>query len=107
MTIPTTSPAKTRLRLRFSLRALLVFITLVACGPGWIGLHLARRYREDAAIDHLKQAGSISTYWASLYDQPSITALNPEMPDWPRPKTGVVNWLRNLDLFRTVVMFSC
>jgi hypothetical protein len=32
--------------------------------------------------------------------------LNPEKPIWPRGKPGYVRRVRNLDLFRTVVMFS-
>jgi hypothetical protein len=104
-TVSETQP-KTRRRLRFSLRAIFVLITLVACVAAWAGMQIARRHREEAAIKHLVKGATTSTYWASLFDQPASADLNPLMPLWPRRKTGLINRLRNLDMFQTVVMFS-
>ena len=106
--IPTLAPplAKRRRWRQFSLRAFLIFVAIVACIAAWVGMQITRRQSEGAAIEHLTKGGSTSTYWTSRFDQPPTSDLNLANTVWPRGKSGIVNRLRNIDMFRTVVLFA-
>jgi len=90
---------------RFSLRAFFVLITLVACVTGLIGTQMARHRRETNAIDHLKH-GNHTICWASVFDRLTPEEINPLMPRVYIRKPGPLAGLRNLEMFRTVVVYS-
>ena len=106
MTVADATQPKSRRWLRFNLRALFVLITLVACVAAWLGMQIARHHREEVAIAHLIHGGTTSMYWASRFDQPASSELNPLMPMLQVAKTDWADRLRNLEMFRTVIMFQ-
>lgn len=99
-------PTRRRRWWQFSLRAFLLFITFAACVAGWIGIQMVRHKEEEAAIEHLVKGGSTSTYWASRFKQPPTAHLNPAKTTYPGYEAGVLNKLREGQMFRTVVMFA-
>lgn len=95
--------------LRFGLRAFFVFVTLVACAAAWIGSQMARRHQEQAAIATLTGRngdGTTTTVLDSRFDKLSASVINPLNPPWQGNPAGLWKKLRNLDMFRRVVMFS-
>jgi hypothetical protein len=101
-----------RRSLRFGLRAAFVFVTLVACGVGWLGTRVYRCRQEEAAIARLSTSHD-GRGISALYSNPFKSAKNgvfgePGMPEAFFP--GGPKWLTSLldgDIFRAVVTFGC
>ena len=104
VTLPSTSPRKRWLQ--FGLRAFLLFVGIVSCCSGWVGLQISRKQRETAVIEQLAKGGNADTYWASIFHQPSTMVLNPASGIRPLGGPGFINRIRNAPLFQTVVLFA-
>jgi len=103
--VPNTDPAAvpdaakpTRARrhwFRFSLRTLLVVVTLAGCGLGWLGIKVREARRQQANVESLLKLGCTVEYDYE-YD--------PDYPASDTPPPGP-SWLRGLlgdDFFRSV-----
>jgi hypothetical protein len=89
---------------QYSLRLLLVFVTLVACAAAWLGMHVRRCRREEVA----------TRYLASLNAQVNVGYGSPFRDDntWGGEAffQGGPAWLTKLlgvDIYRTVTGLNC
>jgi Leucine-rich repeat (LRR) protein len=97
---PTTPPRSKRRWWRFSLRTLLIFVTLFCVSVGWFLLRLHRAERQRIAVANLKEAHFGVHYdWELNYDVTGNQAPELAGPGWLR------NWLGN-DFFDDVVDVS-
>ena len=94
---PTVSPRGKRRWWRFSLRTLLVFVTLFCVFVGWFVSRLHKAERQRFAVEKLKESSFEVGYdWA----------LNPEGSEDFKPQRPAPTWLRNRlgdDFFDAVV----
>jgi hypothetical protein len=82
---------------RFSLRTLLVFVTIASAGFGWIGMQVRKVHRQRVAVEAIKKMGGCLFYdyeVAAFLDDippkdPSIRpAAIPPGPEWLRKVVG-------------------
>ena len=81
---------------QYSLRTLLLFMTLVACGFGWLGVKVQKARRQKAAVEALVKLGA----WVQFDYGCDANGDDQGAPDIPGPE-----WLRSIvgdDYFRTV-----
>jgi hypothetical protein len=100
-------PVRSRARRRwwqYSLRLLLVFVTLFACATAWLGMHVRRCQREER----------VTRYLANLNAQVNVGYGSPFRDDntWEGEAffQGGPAWLRKLlgvDIYRTVTCLNC
>ena len=96
--------------LRFGLRTFLLFVTLVACAAGWIGVQVKRCHEEQQAIARLTASaagGHLQILYGSRFrDVESGVTGEPGFPD--ALFHGGPAWLTRLlsvDIFRAAVNF--
>lgn len=89
-----TTPRPERRRLQFSLRTLLIFVTLVCITMSWLGVKLARVMRQREAVAAIEARGGYVTY---DYEVDALPA------EWTAP-----TWLRGLfdDVYVSHVILS-
>jgi len=96
------TPAKMpRRRLyQFSLRALLIFVTLAGCGFGWLGWRIREAREQQAAVAAIQKLGGYVTYDYQIpYSGTYELRTEPRAPVWLRAVLGD-------DFFRTVKAVS-
>ena len=86
MTEPTTAPTAARPRRRrwfsFSLRSLIVFVTLAAIGIGWVASERAQSRRELEIAERLEGDGAADVWFAGPSDAVGSPFDPPEKESW-------------------------
>jgi hypothetical protein len=99
-TLPTYQPAKPKHRLRwhqFSLRSLLIFVTLVAVACSWFAVKKEQAKKQRLAVEEIKKQGGSVMYGfcKRRSSQPCQLVLQPD-GHWRKeqyPESYVRNWL--------------
>ena len=98
MTTADPSPPRVRRRwYQFSLRTLLIFVTIVGCGLGWFGIKVQQAIKQKAAVDVILKSGGMVAYDYQLDESGTI---------WQDKEPSGPPWLRSLlkaDLFANVI----
>jgi hypothetical protein len=89
-------PKSCRRWFSFSLRTLLIFVTLAGCGLGWLGFKIQEGRRQQAAVEAIEKLGCDVGY-DYQFDSQGGSVFNPTLPG--------PAWLHSLlgdDFFRNV-----
>src|SRR5262245_36066521 len=78
-----------RRRLRFSLRTLLVLVTIACVGFGWLGMKVRAKQRERAAVNAIRELGGRAEYdFEITYGRWNEHQDPPRGPAWLRKLLG-------------------
>src|SRR5690242_2663833 len=97
----THDPKPRRRRFRYSLRALLVFVTIASAGFGWLGLKMRQANRQREAVEAIRELGGNVSYDYEFKPKGALDYVpTPPGPVWLRTLFGI-------DLFANVVSVEC
>jgi hypothetical protein len=83
---PTTARPQAKPRRRwyqYTLRTLLIVVTLAGCGLGWLGFKVRQSHRRQAAVEAIKRSGG-----RVAYDYERVKNAKAPGPDWLRRLLG-------------------
>jgi hypothetical protein len=82
---PATAKPKVRRWNQFGLRTLLIFVTLVGCGLGWLGWKFQKARRQQAAAAAIEKSGGTVNYDDELNPpRGKGSSVGPAGPAWLR-----------------------
>lgn len=96
--MPTNSQADSKQKLRwyqFSLRALLIFVTIFACACSWFAVNMQQARRQREAVAAVKNLDGYIAYYYERGADFLITGNEPHGPRWLQDLLGI-------DFFNTV-----
>ena len=88
MTINDSRPKTKRRWLQFSLRTLLVFVTLSAFASGWFAVKMQRVRRQREAVSAIRAASGLVWYDYEVNARPTGSVPKPPGPAWMRKLLG-------------------
>jgi hypothetical protein len=89
---------------RYSLRTLLVFMTVASAGLGWLGIKVQQAQRQKEAVEAIKKLGGYVFYDYEIVGDDPIKKFD---PDKTPPGPGWLSKVVGKDLFANVVSVNC